>query len=101
MAQVQFPNIDPVFPNGELYVVKRNEDRTEGRGREIDVSFWDDLDEAVEAARGIDVQGGDGSVYRITQLLPEKRVMYYGRKYDWGNMRYMTGFTVASGRGTL
>ena len=101
MAQVQFPNIDPVLPKGELYVVKRNEDRTEGLGREIDVSFWDNLDEAVEAARRIDVQGGDGTVFRITQLLPEKRVMYHGRKYDWDNKRYITGFTVASGRGTL
>ena len=99
MAQVEYPNIEPVFPNGELYVVTRNSDLSEGRGHNVNESYWDNLDEAVEAARGINVQGSDGSVYRIVQLLPEKKVMYYGRRYDWDSRRYITEFTPESGRG--
>ena len=98
MAQVEFPNIDPVYPDGELYVVTHNSDLTEGRGREVDHSFWTDLDEAVEAAQGIDVMGTNGTVYRITQLLPEKRVKYWGREWNNEFRRNYEGFTPESGR---
>lgn len=97
--KVEFPNVDPVRPEGELYVVTRNSDLTEGRGRSVNAAFYDDLDEAVAGAKGIDVQGSDGTVYKYITLLPEKRVKVWGTQFIPELGISYTGFSPESGRG--
>lgn len=91
---------EPVLPQGDVFVTVRNSDLTEGRGRRVDHEYFDDLDDAVAGAKGIDVQGSDGEVWQITQLLPEKRVKVWGRNHVPGFPTYIsyTGFTPESGR---
>lgn len=100
--KIKPPFANPVLPDGDVFVVTRNSDLTEGRGRSVDHGFYDDLDEAVEAAKGIDVQGSDGTVFQVTQLLPEQRVQMWGQQYlnefKGDAFIYYTGFSVASGR---
>ena len=98
MAKLDSPVVEPIMPDGLVFVVTRNSDLTEGRGWSVDEGFYDDLDEAVAAARGIDVQGTDGTVYKIVQLLPEKRIKYWGQEYISEARMSYTGFTKESGR---
>lgn len=97
------PSVKPVLPEHDIFVATHNSDLTEGRGRLVDHSFYDQLTEAVTAARGIDVQGSNGTVYQITQLLPEKRVKMWGETWlsETGEFRGLVryeGYTPESGR---
>lgn len=100
MAKLELSEVypEPVVMNHDVFVVTRNSDLTEGRGGNLTEGYYDDLDEAIAAARGISTQGSDGDVYRLVEINPDKKVMYWGRRYDWDAHRNIYGFTEESGR---
>lgn len=59
----------------------RNSDLTEGRGGTVFEEYFDDVYEAVEAARGISTQGSDGEVYEVLTVIPDDKIMVWG--YHW------------------
>jgi hypothetical protein len=89
-----------------VYIATRNSDSTEGRGHDLDIGFFSNLETAVECVKGLGVQGvGDGSVYEATiiedspeeflakkldrwKLHDNKRLIYGYRKDLLGRWRY-------------
>lgn len=81
MAQIESPKQDPVYPEVRTFVTAHNSDLTEGRGSTVFAKYFDDVHEAVAAAKGIDVQGSDGDVYEILTIWPDKKKRVWGRYY--------------------
>lgn len=55
--ELKQPIVEPVVPKVRTFVTARNSDRSEGRGHTVFERYFDDVDEAIDAARRIDVQG--------------------------------------------
>ena len=78
MAELTPPLVEPVLPEKDTFVTARNSDLTEGRGHTVFERYFDNVEEAVAAAKGISTQGSDGQVYQIVSLLPDKKELVYG-----------------------
>lgn len=77
--ELKQPIVEPVVPKVRTFVTARNSDRSEGRGHTVFERYFDDVDEAIDAARRIDVQGMDGEVYEVVSVVPDNKVRVWGR----------------------
>ena len=92
MTKLGIPYVNPIKPEVRMFVTARNSDLTEGRGSTVFKEYFDDVHEAVEAAKGIDVMGTDGEVYEVITLVPDVKKKVWGRWWLPDDVGYYTGF---------
>lgn len=61
----------------KVFVVTRNSDLTEGRGHRVIHCFCEQQATALRLAKGINVQGADGSIYEIALYKPETEDIHW------------------------